>query len=47
MDDILPKLNVFVENNHLEDKKIVYQLSEINYRTRNQLCLKAPHFALS
>ena len=47
MDDILHKLNVFVENNHLENKEITYQLSDINYDMINQLCLKASHFALS
>ena len=47
MDDILHKLNVLVENNHLENKEITYQLSDINYDTINQLCLKASHFALS
>ena len=47
MDDIFLKLNVFVENNHLENKKIKNQLSDINYRTINQLCLKVPHFTLS
>ena len=47
MDDILHKLNAFVENNHLENKEITYQLSDINYDTINQLCLKASHFALS
>ena len=47
MDDILPKLNIFVENSHLENKKIAYQLSDVNYNTMNQLCLRAPHFTLS
>ena len=47
MNDILQKLNIFVENNHLENKEITYQLSDINYHTINQLCLKASHFALS
>ena len=47
MDDILQKLNTFVENNHLENKEITYQLSDINYHTINQLCLKESHFALS
>ena len=47
MDDILYKLNVFVENNHLDNKKISYQPSDIIYHTINQLCLKASHFALS
>ena len=47
MDDILHKLNAFVENNHLQNKEITYQLSDINYDTINQLCLKASHFALS
>ena len=47
MNDILQKLNIFVENNHLENKEITYQLSNINYHTINQLCLKASHFALS
>ena len=47
MDDILHKLNVLVENNHLENKEITYQLSDINYDTINQLYLKASHFALS
>ena len=47
MDDILHKLNAFVENNHLENKEITYQLSDINYDTINQLYLKASHFALS
>ena len=47
MDDILHKLNAFVENNHLENKEITYQLSDINCDTINQLCLKASHFALS
>ena len=47
MGDILPKLNIFVENNHLVNKKITHQLSDINYHTINQICLRAPHFALS
>ena len=47
MNDILQKLNIFVENNHLENKEITYQLSDINYHTINQFCLKASHFALS
>ena len=35
MDDILPKLNIFAENNQLENKKITYKLSDINYHTVN------------
>ena len=47
MDDILHKLNAFVENNNLQNKNFTYQPSDINYHTINQLCLKASHFALS
>ena len=47
MDDIFHKLNIFVENNHFENQKITYQLSNINYYRINQLCLRAPQFTLS
>ena len=53
MDDILPKLNIFVEKNHFENQKITYQLSDKNYPLPKKLhknqtkCIKKIYKTLS